>query len=357
MASVSVIQKICSNNDHYQTESAGSCSFEFQTLPPRPWTRFGLIYHHLSEHGLWCFPQALLLGEDRYSYKKQPLVPWWELQNRPPTSEEILDWRRRFPHAGAGIPTGRTTGLLVVDADSTDAVEALEMRGMPETVLVRTQRGIHYWLKYPDFDVSNSAGKLGTGIDVRGRGGQVVAAGTHRPDTGFVYNYDRGHALGELPIAEPPNWLLDELRETAARKVTFAPAAEPRTYRGRTSAWARRAFDGNLSMLTHAAPGSRNTAFWDCARRLGQLCGGGELDEIEVLAALCAVADSWPNSTHSRDTIGRALTAGKASPRSAPPPSRSRIALVEVDPGAPLDGIGIFAVKEVALAESASGVQ
>jgi hypothetical protein len=329
---------------HCQTESADSFSVEFQTLPPHPWTRFRLIYHHLREHGLWCFPQAFLLADDRCSYKKQPLVPWKELQNRPPTNEEILEWSRRFPHAGGGIPTGPATGLLVIDADSADAIEALEIRGMPETVCVRTQRGLHYWLRYPDFGVCNSACELGTGIDVRGRGGQVVAVGTHRPDTNFVYHYDAGHALGELPIADPPDWLIDELRKLKTRKAPAAPLVERRPYRGRTSPWARRAFDGNLSTLTATMPGTRNTAFWDCARRLGQLCGGGELDEVAVLAALCAVADSWPNSAHSRDTIGRALTAGKASPRCAPP-RLSRIALVEVDPAAPLDGMGTFAVK------------
>jgi hypothetical protein len=42
------------------------------------------------------------------------------------------------------------------------------------------------------------------------------------------------------------------------------------------------------------------------------------LDAAEVLAALYAVADSWPNSAHTRSTIQRGFDAGCANPKSGP---------------------------------------
>src|SRR5208282_4628105 len=147
--------------------------------------RFERIIDHLNEHHLWGFPLAC------GAQGKIPLVKWREFQSQPPAAAEIARWIRDFPDAGAGIPTGSATGLFVVDADSPDAIEWLELRGMPETVLVRTRRGLHHLLKWPaGLNVSNSAGALAPGVDIRGTGGMVVAVGT-RCTNGFVYHYER----------------------------------------------------------------------------------------------------------------------------------------------------------------------
>jgi hypothetical protein len=263
------------------------CIIEFGAMPSPPLCRQKLIQHHLREHGLWGFPQRITPDG-----KKIPLVSWKDLQHRPPTDSERNDWFLRFPNAGAGIPTGPGTGLLVVDADSADAIEWLELRGMPTTPIVRTRKGLHYYLKYPaDLAVANSSGKIAPSVDIRGHGGQVVSVGTRRQDDGFTYYYDQGLALGALPLADPPNWLLHQFREIKSRSAPLGSPATPQPYTGQTSAWARRAFDANLSSLVAAIPGTRNVAFWDASRRLGQLCAGGELSESEVLAALFCVAD------------------------------------------------------------------
>src|SRR2546426_3381136 len=46
--------------------------------------------------------------------------------------------------------------------------------------------GLHFYFRWPGFAVSNSAGKLGGGLDVRGNGGQVVAPGS-RHKSGAIY--------------------------------------------------------------------------------------------------------------------------------------------------------------------------
>lgn len=85
-----------------------------------------------------------------------------------------------------GIATGR--GLFVLDIDNKDGKNGsatlarleLEHGDLPPTMVVRTASGgFHYYFRAPpDLWIPNSAGKLGLGIDVRGDGGYVVAAGS-----------------------------------------------------------------------------------------------------------------------------------------------------------------------------------
>ena len=49
---------------------------------------------------------------------------------------------------------------------------------LPKTVTVKTGKGRHLYFRCADVRVSNSAGRIGKGIDVRGDGGYVVAAGS-----------------------------------------------------------------------------------------------------------------------------------------------------------------------------------
>jgi hypothetical protein len=133
----------------------------------------------------------------------------------------------RFPYAIAiAIPTGPATGICVLDADGTEAVEWVELRGVPATVIVRTKRGFHYYFRYPtDLPVRNSAGRIHTGVDIRGIGGMAIAAGSLRPDD-FIYRYVPGRALGEVAIALLPDWLRHWLEQENAPRI--APRALPR---------------------------------------------------------------------------------------------------------------------------------
>lgn len=125
----------------------------------------------------------------------------------------ISRWWSRWPDANIGIPTGKRSGLLVLDIDehgftSLDALEE-EHGPFPETLTVRTGGGgMHLYLKYPPGEareVRNSAGRVGVGLDVRGEGGYVVAPPS-RTDKGPYALLDR------LAGAEPPEWLLEAAR-------------------------------------------------------------------------------------------------------------------------------------------------
>ena len=282
---------------------------------------FAAISTTLRVFGIWCFPLRFRLN-DAGKYEKLPLVAWKALQSRQPTEDELAHWRIEFSHAvAAGIPTGAGTHIVVIDADSPDAIEWLELRGMPETWLVRSRRGLHYYFRYcADIDIHNSASIIGPGIDVRGIGGMVAAAGSQLPD-GFTYGWDYRHSPQDLPLAKLPPWLLKWFRADAERRKASVSSVSLKTYRGEISIWARKAYDAELERLRTAAIGTRHNTFLSVARRLGQLVGGGELEESEVLAALHRIADGWPSRANSYQAIADGFRYGLAQPRGAPPPT------------------------------------
>jgi hypothetical protein len=289
------------------------------SISARPAPRgFQGILDHVNKHHLWCFPL------DCGAAGKLPLVKWKEFQDRPPSPAEVADWCRRFPDAGAAIPTGPATGIFVVDADSAEAIEWLELRGVPVTVLVRTRKGLHYYFQYPlAIRVNNSAGALALGVDIRGAGGMAVAAGTRNGD--FTYHYESGHALGEVAIAYSPNWLIEWLSQQESKRQVTAQPIRPQEFDGRLRAWARKIIGDELAELATAGEGCRNDRLSRAAFKLGQLAGGGEADISELRAALHEVADSWPDErAKSDDTIARCLEAGFAHPRQRPRPPFKR---------------------------------
>ena len=75
------------------------------------------------------------------------------------------------PNANIGIATGN--GLAVLDIDTHHGGARPEWA--PETLTARTPNGGYHLYYHVDREVRNSAGKLATGVDVRGDGGMVVA--------------------------------------------------------------------------------------------------------------------------------------------------------------------------------------
>ncbi|HTW97921.1 MAG TPA: bifunctional DNA primase/polymerase, partial [Acidimicrobiales bacterium] len=98
----------------------------------------------------------------------------------------VRTWWAASPSANVGIRTGE--GIDVVDLDSEAARRAL-FAAAPERlsgpVVVRTARGWHLW--FASCGLSTRAGVL-EGVDVRGRGGYVVAPPSVHPD-GWRYQF------------------------------------------------------------------------------------------------------------------------------------------------------------------------
>jgi hypothetical protein len=119
---------------------------------------------------------------------------------------------------GIGIATGRTKHgqIFVVDVDDrdeyrgSDTLHDLEQRygALPETVTAITGTGGQHLYFYSPVEVRNDAGsRLGVGLDIRGEGGQVLAAPTTHPN-GKQYQWVDGWSPMEKRPANAPQWLL-----------------------------------------------------------------------------------------------------------------------------------------------------
>ena len=80
---------------------------------------------------------------------KTPLTGWRAYQNRRASRSDIEAWYQATPNANIGIVTGAISELIVLDLDSADAVAEAERRGLPDTLMVRTGKGRHVYLRHP----------------------------------------------------------------------------------------------------------------------------------------------------------------------------------------------------------------
>ncbi len=138
---------------------------------------------------------------------KEPLTPRG-FHDATTDESRVHLWWNRWPLANIGVPTGERSGILALDVDHPAGLDALESeRGaLPATATTATgSGGMHYLYRYPaGVEIRNSAGKLGTGLDIRGEGGYIIAppSRTTRP-----YEW-----LDRRLLAVPPEWLIEMLR-------------------------------------------------------------------------------------------------------------------------------------------------
>jgi hypothetical protein len=140
----------------------------------------------------------------------------------------IKAWWRQDPNYNIAIATGAASRVFVVDVDGLDAEARLreleaERGAIPPSVEAITPRpGRHIYIRWPNYPVRNSAGKIGPGIDVRGEGGYVlVPPSIHPSGRRYCWSVDSAPAL-----AVAPDWLLTLIVEPAngARTVITPPS-------------------------------------------------------------------------------------------------------------------------------------
>ncbi|MCH7912317.1 MAG: bifunctional DNA primase/polymerase [Deltaproteobacteria bacterium] len=131
---------------------------------------------------------------------KEPLVLWKEFQTRRPEEEEIKNWWKKWPDANVGIVTGSISGVVVIDCDSEEAVNRF-VEDYPEagdTLQVKTGKGRHFYFR-SEPGIRNDVGSLlGSGIDIRGEGGFVVAPPSVH-ENGTVYQWLNNYRPVPLP--------------------------------------------------------------------------------------------------------------------------------------------------------------
>ena len=169
--------------------------------------------------------QAGLTVPDLELFERQS-KPWSVIPLKPgqkrPEESKWQEWcstkrpfrRADFQGRNAGIACGPASGVLVLDLDDLDAFNVLaevHQLEIPDTYTVRTGSGKpHFYFKYPDdgqeygnLTVKHPMRSKHTVFDMRGLGGQVVAAGSIHPDTGRPYIIERN-----LAVVSVPAWIL-----------------------------------------------------------------------------------------------------------------------------------------------------
>jgi hypothetical protein len=131
-----------------------------------------------------------------------------------------------WPQANIAIATGARAGLVALDVDprhggDRSLARLIDTHGsLPDTPCVWTGGGgLHYYFAHPGTKVSNSAGKVAVGIDVRGDGGYVVAPPSVHVSGGV---YEWAVACEPAPI---PTWLLST-PVGASEQVEFRGSAQ-----------------------------------------------------------------------------------------------------------------------------------
>lgn len=159
--------------------------------------------------------------------KHPRLTEWQKKATKDPAT--IRTWWARWPHANIGGATGRKSGRNVLDIDprhggdvSLELLES-EYRPLPETQESVTGSGgrhLHFAYGGP---LSNTAGVLGPGLDIRSDGGNIVLPGSVHIN-GKIYEYEATHGPDDIALAPMPDWLLRLLSSPIGKSARSAPA-------------------------------------------------------------------------------------------------------------------------------------
>ena len=166
-------------------------------------------YRVIPAHGIIDGHCACNKGPKCPSAGKHPVITHWQSKatNDP---VQITEWWLRNSICNPAIATGK--GVVVLDVDGEAGMASLkkleERYGpLPITRTVTTGSGGKHYHFSCTHTVSNSAGTLGEGLDIRGDGGMAIAPGALH-QSGNLYHWDEGRSPAEVPLAPIPGWLL-----------------------------------------------------------------------------------------------------------------------------------------------------
>jgi len=232
--------------------------------------------------GMFVFPALVCWNEQTKKLDKKPAITGWrDAATTEPA--HLLNWWNEFPNAVPGIELGRSR-LFVVDLDrhpgGADGVAAFRVlrrdNVIPRCLTIKTpSNGFHLYFQQPDGEpLGNGRGSLPAGIDVRGAGGWVVAAGAS-------YQQWRWQVFINGSPPRAPEWIVGAIRSQPARESIKA-----REWKPCSDAWLR----GLVRIVASAGIGERDSILFWAACRCGERVRDGKAVESFVTDVLIEAA-------------------------------------------------------------------
>lgn len=231
--------------------------------------------------------------------RKVPVKDFKWRENCSNDTNIVNSWTTQYPQLKFyGIPCGPENGILVLDVDvKNNGLETIKNYHVPLTQSQTTlSGGKHYVFKYPnDGKVYGNKVGIDHGLDIRGRDGYIVH-----------YNLD------STPIAEAPQWLLDQC-EVVEREIDVTKSVKV------SHDIAIATLNEACENIREAAEGESNNVLNVEAYRVGQLVASQSLEHTEAYNELFKAAkDRGKQDYEAKATINSGLQGGAKSPIISP---------------------------------------
>lgn len=196
--------------------------------------------------------------------EKKPAIDWKEYQNEPASNEMIQEWQGT--RSNVAIITGRASGVIVLDVDSPEAQELVDKLNLPETPVVRSARGRHYYFRNPSDEIRNKTKVGGAQLDIRGEGGLIIGAGSQHP-SGAMYEWEISPE--ECSFADLPESFLKLLVKPKGQSLQPSGKVSSRFVEaGRYSSWFDRELQDGFAKVRELEKGRRNNELFKVAVKL-----------------------------------------------------------------------------------------
>lgn len=151
----------------------------------------------------------------------------------------------------------------------------LEGKELPATFEQRTPTGGRHLVYRTDALISNSRSSIASGIDIRGRGGYLVGAGSEVDGQSYVANFE--------VLADAPQWLVDACKDEGKRTTLATDSARV------DKKYAYQRGEDHVAAQPGAIQGTRGSTAYSLACKLKDF-GVGSYEAFEILldwAARC----------------------------------------------------------------------